>query len=86
MVPGSWKLEVLTKINSASRDLDQLIFLIIKHEAKNPCLLIIHQSADCLPDNRAKIRLEDKKISFFDPKISEKAEFQHLPVRLKIFW
>ena len=84
MVPGSWKIEVLTKINSASRDLDQLIFLIIKHEAKNPCLLIIHQSADCLPDNRAKIRLEDKKISFFDPKISENAEIQLLCHQVKI--
>ena len=86
MVPGSWKLEVLTKINSASRDLDQLIFLIIKYKPKNPCLLIIYQSADCLADNRTKNRLEDKKISFFDPKFLENAEFQHLPVRLKIFW
>ena len=84
MVPGSWKIEVLTKINSASRDLDQLIFLIIKYEAKNHCLLSINQSADCLPDIRAKNRLEDTKTSFFDPKISENAEIQLFPHRIKI--
>ena len=67
---------MLTKIILASRDLDQLIFLIIEYEAKNHCLLSINQSADCLPDIRAKMRLEDTKTSFFDQKISENAEIQ----------
>ena len=76
MVPESSKLEVLTKIILASRDLDQLIFVIFKYEAKNPFQLSIKQSADCLPDIRAKIRLEDTKTSFFGLKISENAEIQ----------
>ena len=59
MVPGNLKLEVLTKKILASRDLDQLFFLVIKHEAKKPCQLSINQSADCLPDIQTKIRLED---------------------------
>ena len=77
-------MEVLTKIILASRDLDQLIVLIIKYKAKNHCLLFINQSADCLPDIRAKNRLEDTKTSFFDPKISENAEIQLFPHRIKI--
>ena len=84
MVPESSKMEVLTKIILASRDLDQLIFLIIKYEAKNHCLLSINQSADCLPDIWAKKRLEDTKTSFFDPKISENAEIQLLCHQVKI--
>ena len=75
---------MLTKIILASRDLDQLIFLIIKYEAKNHYLLSINQSADCLPDIRAKIRLEDTKTSFFDLKNSENAEIQLFPHRIKI--
>ena len=73
---------MLTKIILASRDLDQLIFLIIKYEAKNHCLISINQSADCLPDIWAKKRLEDTKTSFFDPKFSENAEIQLFPHRL----
>ena len=84
MVPESSKLEVLTKIILASRDLDQLIFLIIEYEAKNHCLLFINQSADSLPDIRAKNRLEDTKTSFFDRKFSENAEIQLFGHRIKI--
>ena len=42
------------------------------------------QPADCLPDIRAKIRLEDTKTSFFDQKFSENAEIQLFGHRLKI--
>ena len=75
---------MLTKIILASRDLDQLFFLIIKYEAKNHCLLSINQSANCLSDIRAKNRLEDTKTSFFDPKNSENTEIQLFPYRIKI--
>ena len=78
-------MEVLTKIVLASRDLDQLIFLIIKYEAKDHCLLSINQSADCLPDIRAKKRLEDTQTSFFGLKISENAEIQLVGHRIKIW-
>ena len=74
---------MLTKIILASRDLDQLIFVIFKYEAKNPFQLSIKQSADCLPDIWAKKRLEDTKTSFFDPKISENAEIKHFPHQIK---
>ena len=76
---------MLTNIILASRDLDQLIFLIIKYEAKNHCLLSINQSADCLPDIWAKNCLEDTKTSFFDQKFSENAEIQLVGHRIKIW-
>ena len=76
---------MLTKKILASRDLDQLIFLIIKYKAKNPCLFSVDQSADCLPDIRAKIRLEDTKTLFFDRKISKNAEIQLVGHRIKIW-
>ena len=76
---------MLTKKILASRDIDQLIFVIFKYEAKNPCQLSIKQSADCLPDIRAKIRLEDTKTSFFGLKISENAEIQLVGHRIKIW-
>ena len=37
MVPGSYKLEVLTKIVPASRDVGQLVILVIKYETENSC-------------------------------------------------
>ncbi len=67
MVPGSSKLEVITKINLASRDLDQSTTSISQIVKKSWGQLLNNQSADCLPDNRSKNRLFGRISSFFDP-------------------